>query len=123
MILGTVDVRDGALRPGRHVCPPAVKDLFAPPLSLAARDVVSFTDLETAGQVAPGVPCPAERERLADVPTATREGGTHVPEDWETSDRTRRATLRILARAIDLPGRRRTTIRTRTRRRTPTRSP
>ncbi|WP_393097042.1 hypothetical protein [Streptomyces sp. LN325] len=104
MLLGTVDVRDGALRPGRHVCPPAVKDLFAPLLSLAARDVVSFTDLETAGQAALGVPCPAEREWLTDVLTATRDAVTHVPEDWEASDRTRRATLRVLGRAIDLHG-------------------
>lgn len=104
MVLGTVDVRDGALRPGRHLCPAEVRELFAPLLSLAGRDVVSFADLETAGQAAPGVPCPAERKWLTEVLTATHSGGTHVPGDWEASDRTRRATLRILGRAIDLRG-------------------
>ncbi len=104
MVLGMVDVREGALRPGRHACPAAVQELFAPLLSLAARDVVSFADLEAAEQAALGVPCPAERAWLTEVLTATSAGGAHVPEDWEASDRTRRATLRILARAIDLHG-------------------
>ena len=103
MALGTVDVRDGALRPGRHACPPAVQELFAPLLSLTASDVVSYPDLETAGQAALGVPCPAEREWLTDLLTATRSG-VHTPGDWEASDRTRRATLRILGRAIELHG-------------------
>ncbi|MGW3248458.1 hypothetical protein [Streptomyces sp. NPDC001070] len=103
-VLGTVNVQDGGLKPGRHVCPPTVKELFAPLLSLTAREVVPFADLETAGRAALGVPCPAEREWLTDVLTATRGGGAHVPGDWEASDRTRRATLRILARAIDLHG-------------------
>ncbi|WP_432178494.1 hypothetical protein [Streptomyces sp. NBC_00063] len=104
MVLGTVDVREGVLRPGRHACPAAVKELFAPLLSLTAREVVSFEDLETAGQAAVGVPCPAEREWLTEVLTATGAGRAHVPKDWEASDRTRRATLRVLARAIDLHG-------------------
>lgn len=104
MVLGTVAVREGALRPSRHACPAAVKELFAPLLSLASREVVSFRALETAGQAALGVPCPAEREWLTAVLTATGAGGAHVPEDWEASDRTRRATLRTLARAIDLHG-------------------
>ncbi|QIQ06708.1 hypothetical protein HA039_04880 [Streptomyces liangshanensis] len=103
-VLGTVSVRDGVLRPGRHPCPLAVKKLFAPLLSLAERDVVPFADLETLGQAALGVPCPAEREWLTDVLTATRGGGTHADGDWEASDRTRRATLRILGRAIHLRG-------------------
>ncbi|MGW4817501.1 hypothetical protein ACWEP4_00690 [Streptomyces sp. NPDC004227] len=104
MVLGTVNVEGGALRPGRHVCPPAVKELFAPLLSIAAADVVSFADLETAGQAALGVPCPAELEWLTEVLTATSAGGTHTPEEREASDRTRRATLRILGRAIALHG-------------------
>lgn len=104
MLLGTVDFRDGVLRPGRHACPSAVKELFAPLLSLTVPDVVPSRHLETAGQVALGVPCPAEREWLRDVLTATRDGGTHAQEDWEAPDRTRRATLRVLGRAIELHG-------------------
>ena len=103
-VLGTVDVREGALRPGRHACPAAVTDLFAPLLSLASRDVVSLAALETAEQAALGVPCAAEQAWLTQVLTATDAGGAHVPEDWEASDRTRRATLRTLARAIELHG-------------------
>ncbi|QES18877.1 hypothetical protein DEJ46_07090 [Streptomyces venezuelae] len=103
-VLGTVAVREGALRPGRHACPPGVTELFAPLLSLASRDAVSFEALETAGQAALGIPCPAEQEWLTRVLTATGTGGVHLPEEWAPSDRTRRATLRILARAIELHG-------------------
>ena len=90
--------------PDGTTCPAAVKELFAPLLSLAAREVVSFEDLETAGQAALGVPCPAERDWLTEVLTATGAAGAHVQKDWEASDRTRRATLRVLARAMDLHG-------------------
>lgn len=103
-VLGTVAVREGALRPGRRVCPAAVRELFAPLLSLAGQEVVSFADLEQAGQAALGVPSPAEQEWLTQVLTATDAEGVHAPQDWEPSDRTRRASFRILGRAIDLHG-------------------
>ncbi|MFI8997826.1 hypothetical protein [Streptomyces sp. NPDC053542] len=105
-IVGTVDIRDGALRAGRHRCPSEVRALFAPLLSLALseRDTVSATDLNEAGQAALGSPCPAEREWLTNLFTATGVGAIHVPEEWETTDRTRRATLRVLARSIELRG-------------------
>ncbi|MFH9728065.1 hypothetical protein ACH4M4_34630 [Streptomyces sp. NPDC017254] len=101
-VLGTVNVREGALRPGRHACPSAVQELFAPLLSLASKEVVPFAALDTAGRAALGVACPAEQAWLTGVLTATDAGGVHVPEDWEASDRTRRATLRILAGAVRL---------------------
>ncbi|MEU2965825.1 hypothetical protein ABZ687_12710 [Streptomyces ardesiacus] len=103
-VLGTVEVRDGALRPGRHVCPEPLRELFAPLLSLAERDVVSFGELEQAGRAGLGVPSSVEQDWLAQVLTATDAGGIHTPQDWEASDRTRRATFRILGRAIDLHG-------------------
>ncbi|WNI14840.1 hypothetical protein [Actinacidiphila sp. ITFR-21] len=104
-VLGTVEVRDGALRPGRHACPAAVREVFAPLLALAVRDTVPFADLDRAAPVALGAPVRAEQEWLTGVFTATRPGQGHVPQEWEPSDRTRRATLRILGRAVELHGR------------------
>ncbi len=104
-VLRTVEVRDGALRPGRHPCPAALRELFAPLLSLAERDVVPLEELDRAGQAALGVPSPAEQDWLTRVLTATDSGGRHTPQDWEASDRTRRAAFRLLARAIVLHGR------------------
>lgn len=103
-VLGTVAVRDGALRPGRHACPAALRELFTPLLSLAEQDVVSLAELEQAGQAALGIPSSVEQDWLTRVLTATDVRGTHTPQDWEASDRTRRATFRILGRAIDLHG-------------------
>lgn len=102
-VLGLVGVRGGVLVPGRHACPVAVQDAFAPLLSLAAQDVVSRAELDLAGQTAPGVPIAAEREWLADVVAATRTTG-QVTAELDAADRTRRATLRVLGRAVDLCG-------------------
>lgn len=104
VVLGTVKLEQGALRPGRHRCPADVSEAFATLLSLAERDVVPSPALERAGQAALGVPLAAEREWLTRLITATTSAGVHVPEDWEPSDRTRRATLRALGRAIELHG-------------------
>ncbi|MFF9202259.1 hypothetical protein ACF1AE_10590 [Streptomyces sp. NPDC014986] len=103
-VLGTVEVRDGALRPGRHACPAPLRELFAPLLSLVEQNVVSFVELEQAGQAGLGVPSSVEQDWLTRLLTATDAGGIHTPQDWEASDRTRRATFRILGRAIDLHG-------------------
>ena len=45
--LGTVKVEDGVLRPGRHPCPPAVREMYAPLLAVAAgeRDPAVDEDL------------------------------------------------------------------------------
>ncbi|MGW2572807.1 hypothetical protein [Streptomyces sp. NPDC001537] len=103
-VLGTVELQEGALRPGQRACPTAVRDLFAPLLSLSGQEVVSFPDLEAARHAALGIPSAPEQEWLTHVLTATAAGGQHVPQDWEPSDRTRRATFRILGRAIELHG-------------------
>ncbi|MFP8959955.1 hypothetical protein ACLIYP_05170 [Streptomyces nanhaiensis] len=106
-VLGIVEVQDGALRPGRHACPAALRELFAPLLSLAEQggDVVCLAELEQAARAAAlGTPSPVEQDWLTQVLTATDARGAHTPQDWEASDRTRRATFRILGRAIDLHG-------------------
>ncbi|MEF9902818.1 hypothetical protein [Streptomyces sp. P9-A2] len=103
-VLGTVEVREGALRPGRRALPATFRELFDPLLALAEQDVVPAADLEHAGQVALGVPSPVEQDWLTHVLTATDAGGVHRPQDWEAFDRTRRATFRILGRAIALHG-------------------
>ncbi|MEU4954371.1 hypothetical protein [Streptomyces lavendulae] len=104
-VLGIVDYHRGGIRPGRHSCPAEVRDLFAPLLALASsqRTEVQSTDLQEAGAAALGEPCTAEREWLASLLTATRDG-IHRPEEWHATDRTRRATLRVLARAVALHG-------------------
>ncbi|MFH9738716.1 hypothetical protein ACH4MA_13570 [Streptomyces roseolus] len=104
-ILGTVTAGRDGLRPGRHACPAEVRALFAPLLALAAsgRPAARPAELAGAGAAALGEPCEAEREWLAALLTAT-SGGTHRPDAWKATDRTRRATLRVLARSVALRG-------------------
>ncbi|MGW2172171.1 hypothetical protein ACWC1C_16775 [Streptomyces sp. NPDC001705] len=106
-ILGTVVIQDGALRPGRHACPAALQQLFAPLFSIAERDVVSLAELEPAAQAALGTPSPVEQDWLTRVLTATDAAAIHTAENWAGPDRTRRAAFRILGRAIDLYGHKR----------------
>jgi hypothetical protein len=101
--LGLVEIREGALRPGRHGCPAAVREAFAPLLSLAGQDTVRRAQLRRAGQAAPGAGLPAERDWLADVVSGARTSG-QVTAEPEESDRARRATLRALGRAVVLHG-------------------
>ncbi|MGW3520208.1 hypothetical protein [Streptomyces hydrogenans] len=104
-ILGIVEAGGEGLRPGRHPCPAEVRELFAPLLALAAagRPAARPAELAEAGRAALGEPCEAEREWLAALLTATA-GGAHRADAWEATDRTRRATLRVLARSVVLHG-------------------
>ncbi|MFC1436956.1 hypothetical protein ABUW04_01680 [Streptacidiphilus sp. N1-10] len=102
-VLGTVAVRDGVLVPGRHPFPDELQRSFAPLLALAEPDEVPLGGLDAARAVALGITIPAEQEWLMSALTATREG-RHDPGVWEPTDLTRRATLRVLGRAIDLHG-------------------
>ncbi|MFJ7204612.1 hypothetical protein ACIQWR_13870 [Streptomyces sp. NPDC098789] len=104
-VLGLVELREGALRPGRHACPAPVRDLFAPLLALArpGSDRIDGAALAAARRAALGAPCEAERAWLTSVMTASRHG-VHRPGDWTAQDRTRRATLRLLARSVALHG-------------------
>lgn len=104
-VLGVVTAGRDGLRPGRHACPAEVRALFAPLLEVAGseRTEARPAELAEAGAAALGEPCEAEREWLAGLLTATA-GGTHRPDAWRATDRTRRATLRVLARSVALHG-------------------
>ncbi|WP_433357884.1 hypothetical protein ACQPYV_12585 [Micromonospora saelicesensis] len=92
--LGTVTVDRGALRSGRHPCPPSIVDMFAPLFEIAERDGGVREPAALAGR-------PEDLSALTALMTATVAGG-HDPDDWTGDDQTRRATLRILARAYQL---------------------
>jgi len=98
VVIGTVSVDGGALRSGRHRCPSAVRQLFRPMLELVADRPASGADVADFASMRWAEDDTADLEPLAELFTATR-GGQHVPEDWTGNDLTRRATLRILARA------------------------
>jgi hypothetical protein len=99
--LGTVAVEEGTLRSGRHACPLPVRRMFRPLLELVAdrslgqEDVPGFASLRLDNDDTPDL------GPLGELFTATR-GGRHVAGDWTGNDVTRRATLRILARAVQL---------------------
>ncbi|MGW4645779.1 hypothetical protein [Kitasatospora sp. NPDC004289] len=102
-VLGTARLVKGALRPGARPCPPGVRQLFAPVLDLAEHDSITPDQLESARPAALQHPEQPETGWLTDLMTATRSGA-HDPGDWEPADRTRRASLRVIARAIALHG-------------------
>lgn len=100
--LGTVAVDGGALRTSRHPCPPQITEMYAPlieaadrrsglPLPSAALGRLSLQHDEVTPDLEP----------LSEVFSATVDG-RHDPEAWTGDDRTRRATLRILARSWQL---------------------
>lgn len=100
--LGTVSVDGGALRTGRHPCPPQVTKLYAPLIAAAEHQSgVSLPDAALGRlslQHDGGSP---DLMPLSEVFSATADG-RHEPEAWTGDDRTRRATLRILARSWQL---------------------
>jgi hypothetical protein len=100
--LGTVAVDHGALRRGRHRCPGSVSEMYAPLIAVASRT----TGLNPAvDEFRPlSIQHPEETpdaEPIAALLTATVDG-EHDPDAWTGPDATRRATLRILARAGQL---------------------
>ena len=102
--LGTVKVEDGVLRPGRHPCPPAVREMYAPLLAVAAgeRDPAVDEDLLIAlGHLALGERTGADLAALRELFTATRSE-RHDPAAWKGEDLTRRAIFRIVARSAVL---------------------
>ncbi|GAA2661423.1 hypothetical protein LV78_002177 [Actinosynnema pretiosum] len=96
--LGIAETAEGTIRPGRHRCPDPVRRMFRPVFDLVlsadpGAGVDGLAALAIESQGTPDLP------PLVDLFTATRHG-RHRPEDWSGDDRTRRATLRLLARAV-----------------------
>ncbi|GIF49332.1 hypothetical protein Afe04nite_38710 [Asanoa ferruginea] len=100
--MGTVALDGGALRAGRHRCPAEVLAMYAPLFAVAEKGAglilpasaferLSLQYKEETPDLAP----------LRDVFTATVDG-RHDPAAWTAEDRTRRATLRLLARSWQL---------------------
>ena len=102
--LGTVKVEDGVLRPGRHACPPTVREMYAPLLTMAAsdRDPTIDEDLLFAlGHLALTEQNGADLAALRELFTATRSE-QHDAAEWKGDDLTRRAIFRIIARSAVL---------------------
>ncbi|MCP9948333.1 hypothetical protein [Actinomadura madurae] len=102
-VLGTAVNEGGAPRPGRHTCPPEVADLFAPLLRDADADVLDGARLGALAPLAMQAPEHPEVPWMRGLFTATRDG-RHNPEEWGPDDRRRRATFRMLGRAVELHG-------------------
>jgi hypothetical protein len=99
--LGIVGVDAYALRPSRHECPAAVRAMFEPLLSRAAHRPVEWDEAGDFADLAIDMTGTPDIGPLRALFTATRRG-THAPADWVGNDHTRRATLRILARSVQL---------------------
>lgn len=99
--LGTVRTENGALRTGRHACPPAVRRMFRPLLEIVIARDYPLDDLEPLAGLALDRSDAPDLELLAELFAATRSG-RHAPTEWTGDDRTRRATVRVLARAAQL---------------------
>ena len=93
--LGTVTLTDRGLRPGRHPCPPTVAKLFAPVFDIALTRPVTDTDTDVALMFDPHTA--PEIESLRNILCANTGAAEQSPDD-----RTRRATVRALARAFQL---------------------
>lgn len=102
-VLGTISADDGALRPGRHACPPVVRELFAPLIQAVEHDLLTIGRLQELVPLAMQAADPPEVPWLRGLFTATR-AGRHDPDEWEPDDRRRRATFRMFGRATMLHG-------------------
>jgi hypothetical protein len=100
MTLGIASSDKNALRPGRRPCPPQLLDMFAPLFAIIARRPVQAAHLSDLVPLAsPALDAP-DIEPLRALMTATPD-----PRDtdrWTGDDLTRRSTLRIFARAVQL---------------------
>jgi hypothetical protein len=99
--LGIVEQDAAALRHGRHECPAPVRAMFEPLLARVAQRPVKWDEASDFTYLAMDTTGTPDAAPLRDLFTATRNG-THRPENWYGNDHTRRATLRILARSVQL---------------------
>lgn len=99
--LGITSTNTGALRGGRHMCPAEVREMFRPLHEAAGRTAVSIDEIENLRQLAMHEADTPDVAFLRTLFAASR-GGPHDQEEWSGDDRTRRATLRLLARAAQL---------------------
>jgi len=97
--IGTVVLDHGALRPGKHRCPDPVRRMYQPLFDVAARRPVLTEDIAQFRALALDVPATADLGPLGEVFTAT-DRTPHGPDGWNGDDRTRRSTLRVLARSV-----------------------
>jgi hypothetical protein len=105
-VLGTVVLEDRALRPGRHECPPPVRQVFDLLFAAASQDRLPEHWLRELRPIA------LQAEEFPEVPwlrglfTATAGDGTHAPQAWQTDDRRRRSALRMIGQTTVLYGER-----------------
>lgn len=100
-VMGTVAVEGGALRPGRRDCPLAVRQMYAGLLETAADRPIRPEEAVDLAGLAMDATGTADLGPLRELFTSTRNG-LHLAADWTGDDRTRRSTLRILARSAQL---------------------
>ena len=100
-VLGTVATDAGALRAGRHRCPPDVRALYAPLLATAESDRLPPDTAAALGPLALDRGDTADMGHLRELFTGTR-GATHAPSAWTSPDRVRRSSMRVLARSAVL---------------------
>jgi hypothetical protein len=99
--LGIANSDKNAIRAGRRPCPPVLRDMFQQLFTVVAKrpaladDVAALTPIAQTGLDAPDV------APVRALMTARRDGA-HNPGDWIGDEPTRRSTLRILARAVQL---------------------
>ncbi|RAV08196.1 hypothetical protein DQP55_19710 [Mycolicibacterium sp. GF69] len=97
--VGLVTTDKNALRVGRRRCPDAILDMFAPLTEIIAARPVTSDDLPDILPIAHGGPSAPYVAPLREVMTASGAA------EWTGDDQTRRATLRIFCRAVQLqPG-------------------
>jgi hypothetical protein len=99
--LGTVSTDHGALRAGRLACPPAVRRMFEPLLRTVVERDYPVDRPDALIELAPDRTDSPDLPALAEVFTAA-QSGRHITSDWTGDDRTRRATLRVATRAVQL---------------------
>jgi len=98
--LGIVSVDKNSLRPGPRACPAQVQEMFSPLLDIASHRAVKQAEIGDFISLAnPGLGGP-DIEPLRGLITATPDSVD--TSRWSGDDLTRRSTLRILARAVQL---------------------